>query len=156
MGRLMSAVIGSIMVLLIVSAGPLVWVFDRYAPPGWPNWSLAWHVHLGPIHFTPIHFTLRLPDGQAAVNAKLTAKLNVAQSEEARLASQVRLHNADLKTQADLGDRAMAAARAADSRYRASLPATARRLNIISAPLAGDDACARVKDADAKLLESLQ
>ncbi|MDR3512608.1 MAG: hypothetical protein P4L73_13315 [Caulobacteraceae bacterium] len=64
MMKLISAVLGSVMVLAIVGAGPAVWWYDR-RPPGVPSFQVRAPGFLG--HF--VHFTLGLPESLAARGA---------------------------------------------------------------------------------------
>src|SRR5579872_3276115 len=93
MNKLVSAVLGAIMVLLIVGGGPLVWFYER-APVGWPNLTVGKKVIFGCCTWT-----IHLP-GAGSVTA-LTAQLAATAARERAAAAAARaVAQADAATSA--------------------------------------------------------
>jgi hypothetical protein len=98
MGKLIGAVLGSILVLLIVGAGPLVWFYDRGAVDRW-GITLPipfWHPHLG----LPRSLAGQLADARAATKAYADAekaaqvRARAIEAAQAAITAQAATHDA--------------------------------------------------------------
>lgn len=143
--KFVSFVLGCVVVLVIVSAGPAVWWWDRRGA-GQPAFLTG--------HFLFWHWSA--PESLKAQGADANAKLAVAIKDVASLESAVAQQNAATQALAARGATALQDAQKAVQRYASASQATATRVRIISAPIVGDDTCARVKAFDATFLEALK
>jgi hypothetical protein len=143
------AIVGSVNVIVgVFGATALFWAglgYDRL-PSGWPNYQVRCCVL--------VNFALHAP-GAGAVSAAnvraaaAEAELRKAQANEAILEGSIQAWNAD-------GVKALAVAETTVQRALATQAVTARRLAMISAPIQGDDMCARVKAFDGTFTGALR
>ncbi len=146
MGRMLSALVGVIGALWLGVAGVTGAEWWEHRPLGQPTWA---NVHVLWVRWSP-------PPGLAAQRDDARYQLKIALDGEAKLEAAVDAQDAAIKAQAAIGAKVLAGAEVDVARYRSAAAAASNRLRILGAPLAGDDVCARVRDADAKLLESLR
>lgn len=136
-------VAGALLPMLIGIAGTEYWERRALGQPNWANVHVLW-------------FKWAPPEGLAAQRDDARAQLKVAQTNVATVSRAIKVQNAAVQAQAALGVKALAQAETAVTRYRSAALLAASRVRIIQAPLVGDTMCERVKDADARFLETLR
>lgn len=138
-----AGIFGAAVVVLLVLGGPAVWYWDRRPP------------HTPAFHVLFLHWSA--PDSLKARLDAQAGDLRQAIANERTLTSALNAQNASLAAWSARGRRQTAEAENAVQRGQGAMAGAERARAVISAPLpAADDACARARVVDARLLGALR
>lgn len=155
LGKLAGLGLSALLTLAILAGGPGVWWYDRH----FAGWSVAIGPQL-PFHIPCCVIRLGVPAGIGPADAArlkaANAALAIAVGNERTLTAALNAQSAAVRAGAAQGRAALARAEAGVTRYRSASMAAAVRLAALRGPLTGDDMCSRVRDIDARLLETLK